>query len=83
MSKSEELNRFLAMAAGASQSESPDEEMLNDKEIQRMIEDFRSQLFQYTGYAKASIGSAQSNKQQKARKKSKAAKQARKKNRKK
>lgn len=83
MSKSEELNRFLAMAAGASQSESTDEAMLDDKEIQRMIEDFRSQLFQYTGYAKASKGSAQSNKQQKARKKSKAAKQARKKNRKK
>jgi hypothetical protein len=83
MSKSDELNQFLDMAAGAAQSENPDEAMLNDKEIQRMIEDFRSQLFQSTGYSKVSKGSVQSNKQQKARKKAKAAKQARKKNRKK
>ncbi len=79
----EELNQFLAMAAGASQSGSMDESMLDDKEMQRMIENFRSQLFQSTGYSKVSKGSVQSNKQQKSRKKAKAAKQARKKNRKK
>jgi hypothetical protein len=79
----EELNQFLAMAAGASQSGSMDDVMLEDDEMLRMIENIRSQIIFKRGYNSATKPSAMTNKQQKSRKKAKAAKQARKKNRKK